>query len=72
MLLEKVLGFFLFGLMELFEVTPERLEILRKRREAVAEAYRAYYEARRLGRKPGDLAIPHNDRYAEISFKGRC
>ena len=69
--LEKILGFFLFGLMEFFEVTPEWLETLRKRKEEAVEAYRARWKARREGRKPGDVAISKHDRYVHISFKGR-
>ncbi len=71
MLLEKILGFYLFGLMRMFEVTPAWLETLRQRREAVIERMQARNEARRQGRKPGDLAIPKENRYAEISFRGR-
>lgn len=69
--LEKMLGFFLFGLMDLFEVTPEWLDTLRKRREAAVDAYRARWKARRQGRNPNDLIVPDQDRYIEISFRGR-
>ena len=70
-LLERLLGFFLFGLMRFFELTPEWLESQRQRREAAANDYRARWKARRQGLSPNDVDIPKHDRYVEISFKGR-
>jgi hypothetical protein len=70
-LLERLLGFYLFGLMRLFELTPEWLETLRQRSEAAGNEYRARWNARRQGRKANDVDIPKHDRYVEISFKGR-
>jgi hypothetical protein len=70
-LLERLLGFYLFGLMRFFELTPEWLETLRRRRETAADDYRARWEARRKGHRPNDVDISKHDRYVEISFKSR-